>query len=106
MRLADARLQAVLSRNMYSEHGLEARMRPPLGQVCHSFIVVSYWVPGSAQRHAAYAILFHNSRAGTFFITLPSMRALSSQSSPFSSFSKNSLGMRIELFEFCPLTVR
>ena len=44
-----ARLQAVSSRNMYSEHGLEALMRPDSGQVCQSLMVVSNWMPGSAQ---------------------------------------------------------
>ena len=36
-----ARLQAVSSRNMYSEHGFEPLIRPPSGQVCHSLMVVS-----------------------------------------------------------------
>ena len=27
-------------------------MRPEFGDVCHWLIVVSYWTPGSAQRHA------------------------------------------------------
>ena len=39
MRLSEARLQAVLSKNMYSEQGLLARISPSSGQVCHSFIV-------------------------------------------------------------------
>src|SRR5579862_3997569 len=91
---------------MYSEQGLEARMRPPLGQVCHSLMVVSYWVPGSAQRHAAYAIWFHTSFAGIRFMILPSLLAFNSQSSPPDNFAKKSFGMRIELFEFWPLTVR
>ena len=38
MRLIEARLQAVSSRNMYSEHGFEALIRPSSGQVCHSLI--------------------------------------------------------------------
>ncbi len=41
-RFSDARLQAVSSRNMYSEQGFEALMRPSSGQVCHSLMVVSY----------------------------------------------------------------
>src|ERR1044072_6913950 len=100
MRLAEARLQAVLSRNMYSEQGFEALISPPSGQVCHSLMVVLYCVPGSAQRHAAYAIWFQISFEGTRFIILPSVLAVSSQSSPFSNFSKNELGMRTELLEF------
>jgi hypothetical protein len=39
-RFIEARLQAVSSRNMYSEHGLEARIGPDAGQVCQSFMVV------------------------------------------------------------------
>jgi hypothetical protein len=38
---------------MYSEHGLDALIRPEPGQVCHSLIVVSYCTPGSALAQAA-----------------------------------------------------
>src|SRR3954453_2386953 len=62
-RLIDARLQAESSTCMYSEHGLEALIRPDTGQVCQSLIVVSYWTPGSAQRQAASAICDRTSRA-------------------------------------------
>jgi len=48
---------------MYSEHGLLARMRSVFGQVCQRLIVVSNWTPGSAQRHAAQAILSNRSLA-------------------------------------------
>ena len=53
IRLIDARLQAVSSRNMYSEQGFEASIRPSAGQVCQSLIVVSNCTPGSAEAHAA-----------------------------------------------------
>jgi hypothetical protein len=53
MRFNEARLQAVSSRNMYSEQGLEPLMRPEAGQVCHSLMVLSYCTPGSAQAQAA-----------------------------------------------------
>src|SRR5215216_6035258 len=62
-RLRLARLQAVLSRKAYSEHGLVALIRPPAGQVCHSLNVVSYWIPGSADLQADSAIRFQRSRA-------------------------------------------
>ena len=52
----EAKLQAVLSKNIYSLQGLDARIAPPSGHVCHSLMVVSYCNPGSAQRQAAYAI--------------------------------------------------
>src|SRR5687768_14640626 len=64
IRLMLARLQAVLSRNMYSLHGLLALMRPLLGQVCQLLIVVSYWTPGSPQCQAHSAMRFNTSRAG------------------------------------------
>ena len=52
-RFSDARLQAVSSRNMYSEHGLEARIGPDAAQVCQSLIVVWNCRPGSALAQAA-----------------------------------------------------
>ena len=59
-----ARLQAVSSRNMYSEHGLLALIRPEFGQVCQWLIVVSYCRPGSPQHQADLAIVVNISRAG------------------------------------------
>src|SRR5690606_1777745 len=100
IKLSEAKLQAVLSKNMYSEHGFEALILPPSGQVCQSLIVSSNCTPGSAQAHAASAMSFHTFSAGILAITLPSVLAISSQSSPFSSLSKNFLGIRTELFEF------
>src|ERR1700712_4030416 len=55
IRFSDARLQEVLSKLMYSEHGLDAVMRPVSGLVCQSLMVSSYWMPGSAHSHAASA---------------------------------------------------
>ena len=52
-RLSEARLQAVSSRNMYSEHGFDARIAPEAAQVCQSLIVVWNWMPGSAEAQAA-----------------------------------------------------
>ena len=91
-RFNDARLQAVSSRNMYSEQGLEALMRPSSGQVCHSLMVVSYCVPGSAQIHAAQAILSQSSRALICLTHFPSIRRLSCHSPSVSSASKNLVG--------------
>ena len=48
-----ARLQEQLSRLMYSEHGLDAVIRPVSGLVCQSLMVSSYWMPGSAHSQAA-----------------------------------------------------
>ena len=69
MRLIEARLQAESSTCMYSEHGFDALMRPELGDVCHWLMVVSYWTPGSAQRHAASAMSRMSSRALTVSTT-------------------------------------
>src|ERR1700710_655618 len=78
-RLTDARLQAVLSRNIYSEQGLEALMRPPSGQVCHSLMVVSNCTPGSAQAQAAKAISSHSFCEGMVLVVLPVIRLIRSQ---------------------------
>src|ERR1044071_6752280 len=56
-RFRDARLQAVLSRNKYSLHGLVEFCRPVPLQVCHLWIVVSNCIPGSPQTCVPSAIL-------------------------------------------------
>ncbi len=63
IRLSDARLQAELSRCMYSLHGFDALMRPLAGQVCHRLMVVSNCMPGSPHACAASAIIRRMSRA-------------------------------------------
>src|SRR5882757_10946865 len=72
IKFSDARLHAELSRNMYSEHGFDALMRDVLMHGCQSLIVVSYWMPGSPQIHAASAILRITSRARNVSILRPS----------------------------------
>ena len=52
-KLSEARLHAVSSRNMYSEHGFEARMAPEAEHVCQSLTVVWNCRPGSADAQAA-----------------------------------------------------
>src|SRR5262249_13241531 len=106
-RLSEARLQAVSSRNMYSEHGLEARIGPDAGQVCQSLTVVWYCRPGSAQAQAALPILSHSSRAFTVLAILPGrVRHVRSQHGSASTAFKNSSVTRTELLEFWPDTVR
>ena len=101
MRFSDARLQAESSTCMYSEHGFDALMRPEAGDVCHWLIVVSYWTPGSAQRHAASAISRMSSRARTVFRPgSPSTRAVRSHSSSFSTACMNASVTRTELLAF------
>src|ERR671927_1346074 len=70
-RFSDARLQEELSSDMYSEHGLDAVIRPVSGLVCQSLMVSSYCSPGSAHSHAACAILRNSSRASTISMTSP-----------------------------------
>src|SRR4051794_36968414 len=101
MRFSDARLQAESSTCMYSEHGLDALMRPEFGLVCHWLIVVSYCTPGSAQRHAASAISRMSSRAGIGSPTgSPVARESRCQSSSFSTACMNSSVTRTELLAF------
>src|ERR1700754_1947607 len=106
IRFSDARLQAVSSRNMYSEHGFEALIRPDSGQVCHSLMVVSNCTPGSAEAQAAAPIFSQRSRGLMVLWSLPSVRRIRSQSPLFSTFSMKALGTRTELLEFWPETVR
>src|SRR6185436_10064051 len=101
IRFSDARLQAESSTCMYSLHGLLALMRPELGDVCHWLIVVSYWTPGSAQRHAASEISRISSRAEIGSPTgSPVTRAVRCQSSSFSTACMNSSVTRTELLAF------
>ena len=100
IRLSDARLHAESSTCMYSEHGLDALMRPEFGDVCHWLIVVSYCTPGSAQRHAASAISRMSSRAGTVATGSPLTRPTRCQSWSCSTACMNSSVSRTELFAF------
>src|SRR6185503_12551586 len=96
-RFIEARLQAELSRCIYSLQGLEALMRPAFGAVCHLLIVVSNCRPGSAHSQAASAIWRQIERALTVSTTLPVVTALSSQSSSFSTAFMKSSVTRTEL---------
>src|ERR1700733_14505331 len=63
IRLREARLQAESSRNMYSEHGLDALIGAVFFEVCQRLTVVSYCMPGSPQIYAESAIMRIMSRA-------------------------------------------
>src|SRR6476469_2717013 len=105
-RFIDARLQAVSSRNMYSEHGLLPRIGPDAGQVCQSFTVVGDCRPGSAQAHAACPIFSQRSLAVTVLAILPGLvRQVRSHSASASTALRNSSVTRTELLEFWPETV-
>src|SRR3954451_18497481 len=99
-RFSDARLQEELSRDMYSEHGFDAGIRPVSGFVCQSLIVSSYCSPGSAHSHAAWAILWNSSRASTSSMTSPVLRARSPNFVPSSTARMNSSETRTELLAF------
>src|SRR4029077_9462597 len=106
IRLSEARLQAVSSRNIYSEHGFDALISPDAGQVCQSLIVVWNWMPGSAHAHAAWPTCSQSARAFTVLASLPSLREGGAKAPfPRTARKKSSL-TRTELFEFWPETVR
>src|ERR1700712_806075 len=105
-RLAEARLQAVSSRNMYSEHGLLARISPDALQVCQSFMVVLKCSPGSAEAQAAWPIFSQRSRAFSVLVTFLLVRPIRSQVPSVSTARKKSSFSDTELLEFCPETVR
>src|SRR3954465_5123081 len=100
IRFSEARLHAESSTCMYSEHGLDALIRPEFGDVCHWLMVVSYWTPGSAQRQAASAISRISSRAGTDATDSPVVRAMRCQSASSSTACMNSSVTRTELLAF------
>src|SRR5262249_22370217 len=105
VRLRLDKVQAAASRKIYSEHGVRAVRRPRFGQVCQRLMVESYCTPGSAQAHAASAIWRQRSFELWVSTTSPVVRAMVSQGlSAIAAFMKAS-DTRIELFEFCPLTV-
>src|SRR6476661_5046050 len=99
-RFSEARLHEELSSDMYSEHGLDAVMRPVSGLVCQSLIVSSYCRPGSAQAQAASLILRNRSRASTVSMTSPVPRERRPNSLPSSTARMNSSLTRTELLAF------
>src|SRR3989344_3667418 len=105
IRFIEARLQAELSRCMYSEHGFEALMRPEFGQVCHLFMVVSNCIPGSAQFQVASAIKRISSLALTLSATSPVFIIFKSHQSSFSTARMNSSEARTELLAFWKKTL-
>src|SRR5262245_54100711 len=97
-RFSEARLQAELSRCIYSLQGLLALIRPALGVVCHLLIVVSNCIPGSAHSQAASAIWRNSFRALTVLTGLPDVTETSCQSSSFATAFMKSSVTRTELF--------
>src|SRR3989338_1963205 len=63
IKFNEARLHAVLFKNMYSLHGLLACIMSVFGHVCPLLIMVSYCIAGSTQIHAGSEMSFIKSRA-------------------------------------------
>src|ERR1700687_1755863 len=106
MRLAEASVQAVSSRNMYSEHGLEARISPDALQVCESFMVVLKCRPGSAEAQAAGPIFSQRSLALRVLVIFLLVRPIRFQSPSVSTARRRSSVSDTELLEVWPDTVR
>src|SRR5450432_3680828 len=87
-------------------HGVDALIGPDFGQVCHWLIVSSYCTPGSAQRQAANAICCQRSRAFKVLAIFLFVRQVRCQSPSSSTALKKRFGIRTELLEFWPLTVK
>src|SRR6266481_9683243 len=96
IRFSEARLHAVSSRNMYSEHGFEALMRAVALQVCQRLTVESYCMPGSPQCQADSEIFFKRSRARSFSAGEPSVTLWVHQSRSASTACMNSSFTRTE----------
>src|SRR5438477_1668926 len=99
-RLMLARLQAELSRCMYSEHGLLALIRPVFDAVRQRLIVVSNCMPGSAHSHADSLIWRMSSRARIVFTGSPVVTAFRFQSRSSTTACMNASVTRTELFAF------
>src|SRR6201996_7508152 len=99
-RLKLARLQAELSRNMYSEQGFEALMRAVFLEVCQRLMVVSYCMPGSPQAQVFSAILCMMARAGPVWTGVRSLTVRVEKSASRSTADMNSSVTRTELLAF------
>ena len=95
-----ARLQALSSMCMYSEHGFEALMRPVFGHVCQSLMVVSNCIPGSPHWWVASAIRRRMVRAGMVSATSPLVMKRVLHGRPSSAARMNSSVTRTELLAF------
>src|SRR6201998_4629628 len=100
IKLSDGRLQAVSSRNMYSEHGFDALIRAVVLHVCQRFTVVSYCMPGSPHCHADTAMRCSKSRALNLSTGFPSLTFRVHQSRSSSTACMNSSVTRTEWFAF------
>src|SRR5262249_57142586 len=95
-----ARLQALSSRCMYSEHGFDALMRPLFGHVCQALIVVSNCMPGSPHWCVASAIIRSRSCAWYVSATSPLVTNRVLHERPSAAARMNSSVTRTELLAF------
>src|SRR4029077_17616048 len=100
IKFSEARLQAVSSRNMYSEQGFEALMRAVALQVCQRLTVESYRTPGAPECQAVSEIFFSRSRAPSFSEGDPSVTLRVHQSRSASTACMNSSVTRTEWLAF------
>src|SRR5580704_16631956 len=100
IKLSDARLQAVSSRNMYSLQGFDALMRAVFLEVCQRLMVESYCMPGSPHCHVASAMWCMMSRARYSLTGAPFLTALVKKVSLLTTAFMNSSVTRTELLAF------
>src|SRR2546425_176405 len=100
IRLSEARLQAVLLRKTYSEHGLVEWIGSVPLQVCHFWIEPSYCSPGSPQIQVPSAILRSSAPASFLWSGLPVVIDLVHHSFPSIAACMNSSLARTERFSF------
>src|SRR6185437_1163042 len=100
IKLSEARLQAVSSRNIYSEQGFDALMRAVFFDVCQRLIVVSYCMPGSPHCQVDSEMLRSKSRARSFSFGCPSVMFFVHQSRSSSAADMNSSVTRTEWLAF------
>src|SRR5206468_1756073 len=104
IRLIDARLHELSSRNMNSLHGFDELMGAVLGQVCQRWMVSSYCRPGSPQSQVPSAILSIISPALWVDIGRPVVTARVVQSPSDSTARRNSSETRTERLAFWNMT--
>src|SRR5260370_35112168 len=100
IKFNEARLHAVSSRNIYSEHGLLALIRAVVLQVCQRFTAVSYCIPGSPQCHVESEIFIIRSRARSFSFGCPPSTFFVHQSLSSTTARMNSSVTPTEWFAF------
>src|SRR5215471_10394609 len=104
IKLSEARLQAVLSRNTYSEQGLVEWIGSVPLQVCHFWMAPSYCRPGSPHTQVPSAILLSRALASFFSSGLPLVTDLVHHSLPSTAACMNSSLTRTERFSFWYIT--